>query len=159
MLKNFTMPKKYSYLKKPITVTAEVDMTGERLTRKLKEKIINRATELTGIVPFNWTKMWGHFFVAFFGFGTMESALAAQARLQDSNFYSRLWDEDVEEQVVGNFARQAEADAYEIDGYQAHLYWEPGASPSAADFALENRIVTQALYETDRDGVSRPVDL
>ena len=40
MLNNFTMPKKFSHPKRPITVTAEVNMTGERLTGKLKKKII-----------------------------------------------------------------------------------------------------------------------
>jgi hypothetical protein len=113
MLKNFTMPKKFSYPKKPITVTAEVNMTGERLTKKIEKKIINRATELAGIVPFDW-KMHGHLFVAFFGFWTWESALAAQARLQDSNFHSHLWDEDVENQILGKFMRQAEAEGYEV---------------------------------------------
>lgn len=113
MLKNFTMPKKFSYAERPITVTAEVNMTGERLTGKIKKKIINRATELAGIVPFDWT-MHGHLFVAFFGFGVMESALAAQARLQGSNFHSHLWNEDEENQIAGKVMRQAEAEGYEV---------------------------------------------
>jgi hypothetical protein len=113
MLKNFTMPKKFSYPQRPITVTAEVNMTGERLTGKLKKKIINRATELAGIVPFDWA-MHEHIFVAFFGFGTMEVALAAQGRLQDSNFHSHLWNEDEENQIVGKLMHQAEAEGYEV---------------------------------------------
>lgn len=123
MLQNFTMPKKFSYPKKPITVTAEVNMTGERLTKKIEKKIINRATELAGIVPFDWM-MRGHVFFALFGFETWESALAAQARLQDSNFHSHLWDEDVEKQIVGKFLRQAEAEGYqaEVDGYEVRLH-------------------------------------
>jgi hypothetical protein len=115
MLKNFTMPKKFSYDKRPITLTAEVNMTGERLTGKIKKKIINRATELVGIVPFDWTMMHEHLcFVAFFGFETMELALAAQARLQDSKFHSHLWNEDEENQIVGKFMRQAEAEGSEV---------------------------------------------
>ena len=113
MLKNFTMPKKFSYPKKPITVTAEVNMTGERMTGKIKKKIINRATELAGIVPFDWTMVYEEF-VAYFGFETWESALAAQARLQDSNFHSHLWDYDVENQITGKLMRQAEAEGYEV---------------------------------------------
>jgi hypothetical protein len=114
MLKNFTMPKKFSYPKKPITVTAEVNMTGERLTKKIKKKIINRATELAGIVPFDWTMIHGYVFAAFFGFETWESALAAQARLQDSNFHTHIWDMDIENQIEGKFLRQAEAEGYEV---------------------------------------------
>jgi hypothetical protein len=113
MLNNFTMPKKFSYAKRPITVTAEVNVTGERLTGKLKKKILNRATELAGTVPFDWMAR-GHIFVAFFGFWTMESALAAQGRLQDSNFHSHLWHEDEENQIVGKIMRQAEADGHEV---------------------------------------------
>jgi hypothetical protein len=88
-------------------------MTGERLTGKIKKKIINRATELAGIVPFDWTMVYEEF-VAYFGFETWESALAAQARLQDSNFHSHLWDVDVENQIAGRFLRQAEAEGYEV---------------------------------------------
>jgi len=90
MLKNFTMSKKFSYPNRPITLTAEVNMIGERLTGKIKKKIINRATELAG--TFDWM-IHGYLFVAFFGFDPMETALAAQARLQDSNFHSHLWNE------------------------------------------------------------------
>jgi hypothetical protein len=32
MLKNFTMPEKFSYPKRPVTLTAEVIITGRRLT-------------------------------------------------------------------------------------------------------------------------------
>jgi len=113
MLKNFTMPKKFSYPKRPITLTAEVNMIGERLTGKIKKKLINRATELAGTVPFDWM-IHGYLFVAFFGFDSMETALAAQARLQDSNFHSHLWDEDVENQIAGKVMRQAEAEGYEV---------------------------------------------
>ena len=117
--------KKFSYPKRPITVTAEVKITGEKLTGKLKKKIINRATELAGIVPFDWMAH-GHIFVAFFGFGTMESALAAQARLQDSNFHSHLWNEDEEKQIIGKFMRQAEAEGHEVSVHQegVELDWK-----------------------------------
>jgi hypothetical protein len=121
MLKNFTMPKKFSYPKKAFTLTAEVNMTGERLTRKLKERIINRATELTGIVPFNWTMMHGYLFVAFFGFEEMFSALEAQARLEDSNFHSQLWPEDEGNRIVGKMMRQLEA-----EGFKVHLHQDDG---------------------------------
>jgi hypothetical protein len=101
MLKNFTMPKKFSYSKRPITLTAELNTTCARLTGKLEKKIINRAAELAGTVPFDWVMMDGCF-VAFFGFETWELALAAQARLQNSNFGSRLWNQDEENQILGN---------------------------------------------------------
>jgi len=61
----------------------------------------------------------GYLFVAYFGFWTWESALAAQAGLQDSNFHSHLWDEDVENQILGKFMRQAEAEGYEV---RLHLH-------------------------------------
>jgi hypothetical protein len=115
MLKNFTMPKKFSYPKRPITLTAEVNITGGRLTGKLEKKIINRATELAGTVPFDWAMLDGYpLFAAFFGFETWELALAAQARLQNSNFGSRLWNQDEENQILGKSMRQAEAEGYEV---------------------------------------------
>jgi hypothetical protein len=118
MLKNFIMPKKFSYPTRPITLTAEVNMSGQKLTGEIKEKIINRATELVGTVPFDWEMFEfeeRHTFAAFFGLETWELALAAQARLQDSNFRSHIWNEDVEDQVVGKLLRQAEADGYEVE--------------------------------------------
>jgi hypothetical protein len=104
--------RKYPYPKRPITLTAEVKI-DKRLTGRIKRKVINRTTELAGIVPFDWM-MHGRTFVAFFGFVTMESALAAQARLQHSNFRANLMTEDEENQIFGQFLRQAEAEGHEI---------------------------------------------
>ena len=44
----------------------------------------------------------------------MDSALAAQDRLQDSNFHSHLWNEGEENQIIGKIMRQAEADGHEV---------------------------------------------
>jgi hypothetical protein len=118
MLSNFKMPKKFSYPAKNITVTAEVrpNAPGDsgEFTRQIKRKIINRATELAGVIPFDW-----YYspeidqFVVFFGFDLIEPALAAQQRLQDSNFHSHLWDEAMQNQMIGKIMRQSKAEGYE----------------------------------------------
>jgi hypothetical protein len=96
-------------------------MDGHKLTGKIKKEIINLATELVGDIPFDW---WlfneRHTFVAFFGLETWELALAAQARLQDSNFHSRVFNEDLEDRVLGKFLRQAEAEGREVEVYDGN---------------------------------------
>jgi hypothetical protein len=52
--------------------------------------VISRATELVGIVPFDWMMHHGEF-VMFFGVETIELAQAARGRLQRANFAVCFW--------------------------------------------------------------------
>jgi hypothetical protein len=101
ILKNVELPKKFSYHNKPITLEADVKMIGERLTEKIKKKIIHRSTELAGIMPFDWFLCddCKQHFVMMFGFDTMESARAARARLENSKLNVRCWIEDEEKRA------------------------------------------------------------
>ena len=121
MLQHFKVPKKYSYPKRPITVTAEVCMVNAKLTRQIKRKILNRTTELAGTVPYDWfmDPGWQHF-VAFFGFDTWEQGLAAEEQLKDSIFATHSWSESEELQIVGNLMRNAEA---ENPGEEAEFFF------------------------------------
>ena len=104
MLEDLKLPRKLGCPKKCIIAEAGVNINGgETLTRKLKKKIIHQATELAGIAPFDWFMRDGckQHFVMMFGFDTMESALAAQARLANANFEVRLWIKDDDNQIMG----------------------------------------------------------
>jgi hypothetical protein len=103
-----TVLKKYSYPTRPITLTAEVPTWGLEMTDDIVEAGIRRTTELVGDVPFDWMTLETRpTFAVFFGLETWELALAAQARLQASNFDTHVWDEGVEDQVLGKLLRQA----------------------------------------------------
>jgi hypothetical protein len=73
-----------------VTVATLTQVTGKRLPRKTRDKLASQATELVGIVPFDWEVLCGGF-VMFFGVDTIEFALAAQGRLQGANFDIRFW--------------------------------------------------------------------
>jgi hypothetical protein len=66
------LPGKFSYPPKPVTVTAEVSPNSLRggFPRQLRKKIVSRATELAGVIPFDWDLV-NDYFVVFFGFDTM----------------------------------------------------------------------------------------
>ena len=93
------------YFNKPITVQAEFYIKGKRLTMKLQKKIIHQATELAGIAPFDcfMCEQCGHHFCMRFRFDTMKSALAARARLENSNINPWFCTED-EGQMANQFA-------------------------------------------------------
>jgi hypothetical protein len=129
MLKNFTVPEKYSYPTRPITLTAEIPTWGYDLPDdEIKWAILERMTELVGDIPFDWEVLCeGYVFAVFFGLETWELALAAQARLRASNFDTHVWDEGVEDQVLGKLLRQAEAEGCEVEVYDENderIDWE-----------------------------------
>jgi hypothetical protein len=56
-----------------------------------------------------------------------ESALAAQARLQSSNFSSNLWDKDMQNHILGGILRKFEAEGLSPslhDGDDNELDWK-----------------------------------
>ena len=85
------VPEKFSYSQKPITMHVPVTFT-KRLGRTEEQlaDAIRYFTELAGIVPFDWKHMEAHqsklkspddkLYVVWFGFDTMDGALAAKAK-------------------------------------------------------------------------------
>jgi hypothetical protein len=89
-----TLPKTFSYPKKPVTMAVPVLFTKCCCTTvKLLGDAIRQYTKFTGIVPFDWERISpvpegfqsrmkrpdDRFYVVYFGFDTMEEALAAKA--------------------------------------------------------------------------------
>jgi hypothetical protein len=104
--------KKFSYTKKDYTATASVNIEGAAFGFAAKRKVLNRATELCGIVPFDWENQKLHgdrVFLMYFGFDTLEEAEAAKLRLEAANFQVWLWDLDIENKILGTALRQSEA--------------------------------------------------
>jgi hypothetical protein len=77
--------ERFSYFPKDVTIAALVDVKSRRLPRKIQQELLGQATRQAGVVPFDW-QMSGAEFVMYFGVDTVESALAAQKRLQQANF-------------------------------------------------------------------------
>ena len=122
MLKRSVLPTKFSYPKKPITLTLVVlAATTERLGG-----VIRRYTELTGIVPFDWEQNGqvpavyqprlkpGHrFCVLYFGFDTMREARAAKAKCGATNdcLSALIMTEAQERETVRRFLEQVESES------------------------------------------------
>ena len=111
--------KKYSYSKKPLTVAAVAAIEGTKFSYSRRTQVLKRATELCGIVPFDWHKTEiydgdrlplppGKGFVMYFGFDTTLAAEAAKQRLTEANFGALVWDVDHENRCIGEALREAE---------------------------------------------------
>ena len=81
--------KKYSCSKKPLTVAAVAAIEGTKFSYSRRTQVLKRATELCGIVPFDWHKTEiydgdrlplppGKGFVMYFGFDTTSARNADQ---------------------------------------------------------------------------------
>ena len=117
MLEDLKLPRKLGCPKKCIIAEAGVNINGgETLARKLKKKIIHRATELADIVPFDRFMRDGckQHFVMMFGFDAIEAALAAQARLGSAKCDVCFWIKDDDNQIMGMLEPVSGRSAYRL---------------------------------------------
>jgi hypothetical protein len=105
--------ERFSYFPKDVTIAALVDVKSTRLPRKIQQELLGQATRQAGVVPFDW-QMSGAEFVMYFGVDTVESALAAQKRLQQANFTVFFWTEEEGIYLAAKVLERLEREGVEV---------------------------------------------
>jgi hypothetical protein len=138
-----TLPEKFSYPKKPVTMAVPGLFTKCRCTptERLGGAIRNY-TELTGIVPFDWeyvspvpeayqsrmARPDDEFCTFLFGFDTMEEALAVEAKFNAINGHVVIWTEEEEREDLRLHLEHIEKQGDERPTYdggdgRGPMYW------------------------------------
>jgi hypothetical protein len=142
-LESATLPPKFSYGKKPITVAVSGLLTkcnctpAERLAGA-----IGNYTGLTGIVPFNWEPISpvpeayqsrmkrpdDECWVFYYGLDTMREALAIEAKFNAINRHVDIWTEEEERENLRIHFEQIEQESNERVTYdggdgRGEMYW------------------------------------
>jgi hypothetical protein len=137
------VPKRFSYRRKSVTLAVSGLFTKCHCTptERLSGAIRNY-TELTGIVPFDWeyvspvpeayqSRMQrpdDEFCTFFFGFGTMEEALAVEAKFNANNRHVDIWTEEEERENLRRHFEQIEKESnqrvtYDGGDGRGEMYW------------------------------------
>jgi hypothetical protein len=142
-LDRVALPPKFSYRKKPFTLTVPVLFTKCCCTTaELLGDAIRQYIELTGIAPFDWEHIspvpeayqsWMKrpddvFYGVYFGFDTMDDALAAKANFDAINRYVIITTEAEEREALRRYGEQIEKESDERPTYdggdgRGELYW------------------------------------
>ncbi len=72
-----------------------------------------QATDLVGIVPFDWQRL-GNIFVMYFGVDTVELARAAKRRLEESSFKANFMSREEEFVAAAKLLRRLEGEGVEV---------------------------------------------
>jgi hypothetical protein len=169
MTKHSTLPKKFSYGKKPITMAVPVLFSKCRCTTaKLLSDAIQQYTEFTGIVPFDWERISpvpegfrsemkranDKFYVVYFGFDTMEEALAAKANFDTIKRHVDIWTEFEEHERIRHGLEQIEAESdarpiYDAGDGRGPMYWRdhPYFQEGWRDYCQQLRLDRTAVPE------------
>jgi hypothetical protein len=138
-----TVPPKFSYPKKPVTMAVPVIFTKcNCTTAELLGDAIRQYIELTGIDPFDWEHIspvpeayqsWMKrpddvFYAVYFGFDTMEDALAVKAKFNAINRYVIITTEAEEREDLRRYFEQVEKESDERPTYdggdgRGPMYW------------------------------------
>jgi hypothetical protein len=116
--------QRFSYPAKTVTVVAKEDISGKRLSRKRQKELINRATELVGIVPIDWERA-GNQFIMYFGVDTVDLASDAKRRLEQSGFEARFWTDEEGAAIFAKMLRCKRVDVRQTGrDHSGYLYAE-----------------------------------
>ena len=137
------VPERFSYPKKPVTLSVPVIFTQCRCTTvELLGDAIRQYIELAGIVPFDWEQISpvpeayqsqmrtpdDEFYIVYFGFDTMDAAMAVKAKFEAIKRHVVVRTEAEEREIVRQFLEQAERESDERAIYDAGdgrgpMYW------------------------------------
>jgi hypothetical protein len=137
------VPPKFSYPKKPITLTVPVMFTKCCCTTaELLGDAIREYVELTGIVPFDWEQISpvpeayqsllkrpdDKFYAVHFGFDAIEEALTVKAKFEAINRYVIVTTEEEEREDLRRHFEQIEKESNERITYdggdgRGEMYW------------------------------------
>ncbi len=163
------VPEKFLYHQKPVTLAVPGLFTKCRCTpaERLGGAIRNY-TELTGIVPFDWeyvspvpeayqSRMTGpddEFCSFFFGFDTMEEAVAVEAKFNAIHRHVDIWTEEEEREDLRCYFEQVEKESdesptYDFGDSRGEMYWRdhPFFQEGWRDYLQQFRRDTVAVPE------------
>jgi hypothetical protein len=101
------VPEKFSYPKKPVTICVPVIYTPCRYTTEERlGDTIRYFSELAGFVPFDWEHISPAVYVVYFGFDTVDAAVAVQAKFEANECPVIILTEAEEREIIRRHLEQ-----------------------------------------------------